>query len=164
MRHAYALLLLAYSISMFAAEGGSLRLSTQPPAPPNKVKLDDLEQLARPLISANVTKAILQVSPSNLNESVYLYFRKLGTIFYGMSTNLNFDPVGLGNEMAVNSPMDDGYMLDTFRLIHSLYTIAYKDRNNAEYPPAEWMLKVSNLFGAAVNAGIRQAGKESIIK
>lgn len=150
---------------MFAAEGGDLRLR-QPPTPPNKVKLADLQAALEPMVLA-IDRAIRDADPPNSSENVYHYFRQFGGIFCGMSTNGNFTPEYLVSQIPVSPLGQDplvhsSYMLEVKEVIVGLYRIAYRDRIRAELPAVEWIVKIADTFCETVDRGIKKTGKQGI--
>lgn len=158
------LVLLMTCASLHAALSQDIRFRN-PPLPPGtipKAALTNAQQAIQAIVAPGVARAI-QTSESHA-EGIAYYFRSIGAVFCGMSTNANFSAEYLSAEVdKLPAPLaPDTYFLDVRASIVSQYKLVYADRTRAELPPIEWLSKISETFCSSIKAGIQQGGKGNI--
>lgn len=147
--------------NLSTAAGGDLRLI--PPAPA-RATLAELKASLEPIAINGVARAIRTANPPELTESVWHYFREIGGIFVGMSTNGNYTPEFLTNSAdRVPAPLTyDSRVVDVKLMLIALYKLAYADRTAAEVSPTEWLSKVAELFTASIDQGLKRSGRQGL--
>jgi hypothetical protein len=149
-------------LSSLGAVGGDLRLITPSAAKPATIA--ELKAALEPIATKGITRTIQSTTPAENTEAVWHYFREVGLVFSGMSTNGNYTSEFVTASInQIPTPLvTTGYLLEIKSILLSLYRMAYTDRMNAELPPSKWLPEVAEAFTASIDLGLKKSGRAGL--
>jgi len=123
------------------------------------VKTEQVKATLEPIISGGIRRAI-QHSPNHADQ-IAGYLHSAANVFCSMDTNGNFSVEYLVTELdkIVAPALGDSYIIDLKNAAIALYRVNYAERFRAELPPDRWPRQVASLFCAAINQGLKDAGR-----